>query len=129
MCWAVLSHFSHVLLFAAQWTVARRLLSLWDWFSRQEYWSRLSCPSPFFPTQGSNPCLFCLLHWQFGFLPLAPPGKPLSTIYLFINTPIMYILGVCVYMSNRVARYIKVLLQYFPTILLVIKVIKHIPGS
>ena len=28
-----------------------------------------------FPTQGSNPCLLCLLHWQVGSLPLAPPGK------------------------------------------------------
>ena len=24
-------------------------------------------------TQGSNPCLLCLLHWQVGSLPLAPP--------------------------------------------------------
>ena len=31
-----------------------------------------------FPTQGSNPCLLCLLHWQLGSLPLAPPGKPLN---------------------------------------------------
>ena len=29
-----------------------------------------------FLTQGSNPCLLCLLHWQMGSLPLAPPGKP-----------------------------------------------------
>ena len=29
-----------------------------------------------FPTQGSNPHLLCLLHWQMGSLPLAPPGKP-----------------------------------------------------
>ena len=29
-----------------------------------------------FPTQGSNLCLLCLLHWQVGSLPLAPPGKP-----------------------------------------------------
>ena len=29
-----------------------------------------------FPTQGSNPCLLCLLHWQVGSLPLVPPGKP-----------------------------------------------------
>ena len=29
-----------------------------------------------FPTQGSNPCLLCLLHWQAGSLPRAPPGKP-----------------------------------------------------
>ena len=26
-----------------------------------------------FPTQGSNPHLFCLLHWQADSLPLAPP--------------------------------------------------------
>ena len=29
-----------------------------------------------FPTQGSNLRLLCLLHWQAGSLPLAPPGKP-----------------------------------------------------
>ena len=27
------------------------------------------------PTQGSNLCLLCLLHWQAGSLLLAPPGK------------------------------------------------------
>ena len=29
-----------------------------------------------FPTQGLNPHLLCLLHWQAGCLPLVPPGKP-----------------------------------------------------
>ena len=29
-----------------------------------------------FLTQGSNPHLLCLLYWQTGSLPLAPPGKP-----------------------------------------------------
>ena len=30
-----------------------------------------------FPTQGLNLLrLLCLLHWQAGSLPLAPPGKP-----------------------------------------------------
>ena len=33
-----------------------------------------------FPTQVSNPHLLCLLHWQVGSLPLAPPGKPLNTM-------------------------------------------------
>ena len=28
-----------------------------------------------FPTQGSNPCLLCLLHWHAGSLPLVLPGK------------------------------------------------------
>ena len=29
-----------------------------------------------FPTQGSNPCLLCFLHWHACSLPLEPPGKP-----------------------------------------------------
>ena len=28
-----------------------------------------------FPIQGPNPHLLCLLHWQAGSLPLAPPGR------------------------------------------------------
>ena len=41
----VLSHFSHVRLFATLWTVARQApLSMG--FSRQEYWSGLLFPSP-----------------------------------------------------------------------------------
>ena len=31
-----------------------------------------------FPTQESNLSLLCLLGWQVGSLPLAPPGKPLN---------------------------------------------------
>ena len=31
-----------------------------------------------FLTQGLNLCLSCLLHWQVGYLPLVPPGKPVS---------------------------------------------------
>ena len=50
-------------------------------FSRQEYWSGLPCPPPgIFLTQGSNPCLLCLLDWQADSLPLAPPGN-------FLNHP------------------------------------------
>ena len=30
-----------------------------------------------FLTQGLNPWLLCLLHWQADSLPLAPPGKPI----------------------------------------------------
>ena len=35
-----------------------------------------SLPQGIFLTQGSNPCLFCLLHWQAGSLPLAHLGSP-----------------------------------------------------
>ena len=40
--------------------------------------SGLSCPplQGIFPTQGSNPHLLCLLHWQMGSLPRAPRGNP-----------------------------------------------------
>ena len=34
---------------------------------------------------GIEPGLLCLLHWQAGSLPLAPPGKPPSTEYSHIN--------------------------------------------
>ena len=39
-----------------------------------------------FSTQGSNPCLLCLLHWQTGPLPLAPPLQVLkvSSTYSFV---------------------------------------------
>ena len=33
-------------------------------------------------TQGSNPCLLHLTHWQVDSLPPAPPGKPICTIYV-----------------------------------------------
>ena len=33
-----------------------------------------------FLTQGLNPPLVCLLHWQAIFLPLVPPGKPQGTV-------------------------------------------------
>ena len=33
-----------------------------------------------FLTQGSNPHLLCLMHWQVGSLSLAPPGKPSTSL-------------------------------------------------
>ena len=41
-----------------------------------------------FPTQGLNPRLLCLLHWQVGSLPLAQLRKParlLSRVQLFVT--------------------------------------------
>ena len=48
-------------------------------FSRQEYWSGLPCPSPRgLPHSGEDwTQVSCLLHWQVGSSPLAPPGKPI----------------------------------------------------
>ena len=72
----MLSHFSHVQLFATPWTIAHQApLSMG--FSKQEYWSGFPCPPPGdLPNPGIKPHLLGLLHWQTGSLPLAPPGKP-----------------------------------------------------
>ena len=71
----VLSHFSHLQLFATLCIVACQTpLSMG--FLRQQYWSRLPCPPPgIFWTQELNPCLLCLLHWQAGSLPLTCMSK------------------------------------------------------
>ena len=43
-------------------------------FFRQEYWSQLPCPSPGdISDPGIEPRRLCLLHWQMGSLPPAPP--------------------------------------------------------
>ena len=38
-----------------------------------------------FPTQGSNPCPLCLLHWQAGSLLPVSPVKPLVYCRMFIQ--------------------------------------------
>ena len=48
-------------------------------FSRQEYWvGSHFLLQGIFLTQGSNPLLLCLLHWQGGSLPLSHLGRPLQ---------------------------------------------------
>ena len=80
----MLSRFSHAQLYATLWSVAHQTpLSMG--FSKQEYWSGLhALLQGIFLTQGSNPHLLYLLHWQVGSLPLAPPEKPnmSNTCYL-----------------------------------------------
>ena len=52
-----------------------RFICPWDFPHKN---TGVDCHVPFqgiFLTQGSNPHLFCLLHWQAGSLALAPPGK------------------------------------------------------
>ena len=45
------------------------------------YWSCHFFLQGIFLTQGSNPRLSHLLHWQASSLPLVPPGKPLSHLW------------------------------------------------
>ena len=75
----MLSHFSHVRLFATPWTVARQVpLSMG--FSGAKYWSGVDCHfllQGIILTQGSNSHL---LHWQVDSLPLNYQRSPMVLI-------------------------------------------------
>ena len=65
----MLSHVSHVQLFATPWTVASRLLCSCVYPGKK---TRVGCHAllqGIFLTQGSNLRLLRLLHWQAGFFP------------------------------------------------------------
>ena len=74
---SILSCFSHVQLFETMWTIAHQLLWPWDSPCKNTRVGRHTHLQWIFHTQGLNPCFLCLLHWQAGSLPLAPPGKAL----------------------------------------------------
>ena len=78
--WTELNHFSCVRLFATLWTIASRLLCLWDSPGKNIGVGCHALLQGIFPTQRSNAGLLCLLHWQVGSLPPAPPGKPLFSL-------------------------------------------------
>ena len=81
LCACTLSRFSHVQFSVTPWTIAHQAPPSMG-FSRQKYWSGLPCHlQGIFLTQRLSPCLLCLLHWQVGSLPVAPPGKPLNLLY------------------------------------------------
>ena len=79
-----LSCLSCVWLFAILWPIARQPPLCME-FSRKEYWvdshSLLQSSRPRDWTH-----LLCLLHWQTGSLPLAPPGKPIGVcVYIWLT--------------------------------------------
>ena len=63
------------------------------------------------PTQGLNPCLLCLLHWQVGSLPLAPPGKPLWYIYELMNVNLIYCYHFTIYVNQIMLYTLNIILQ------------------
>ena len=69
---------SCVWLFVAPWIVVHQAPLSMEFFSEN---TGTGCHFPFqgiFPTQGLNPCLLCLLHWQVDSLPLCHLGSPSS---------------------------------------------------
>ena len=53
-----------------------RLLCPWNFSDKKTGVGFHALLQEIFLTQGLNPRLLCLLRWQAGYLPLAPPGKP-----------------------------------------------------
>ena len=85
----MLSHFSRVLLFVIPWTVARRLLCPWDSSGKN---TRVGCHAllqRIFLTQGLNPRLLHVLHWQVDSLPLSHLGNPFYYYYIVICNEII----------------------------------------
>ena len=61
-------------LFATLWTKPTRLLGPLDSVGKNTGVGCCALLQGIFPTQGSNPRLLYLLHWQVGSLLLVPPG-------------------------------------------------------
>ena len=83
VCVCVCSVVQSCLILVTPWTAAHQApLSLE--FPRQKYWSGLSFPSPGdLLTQGSNPCLLRLVHWQVDLYRWATWEA--HTVYIFID--------------------------------------------
>ena len=79
-------------------------------FSRQEYWSGLPFPAPGdLLTQGLNPRLLCLLHWQVGSLPLAPPGKTEDRSAIWRN--LNFCKGVKLFMDMSLSKLLELVMD------------------
>ena len=70
---------SHVQLFGPFGLWPTRLLCPWDVLGKSTGVGCHFLLQGIFPSQGSNPHLLCLLHWQVDSLPTEPSGKPLNT--------------------------------------------------
>ena len=67
--------FSHVQLFATPWTAVCRILYPWNFPGKNTVTGCHFLLLEIFPTQGLNPHLLCLLHWQAYSLPLHHLGS------------------------------------------------------
>ena len=97
ICVCMLSCFSCVWLFAILWTVALRLLCHGILQGRLLEWVSIPSSRGIFPTQGLNPHILCLLHWQEGSLLLVPPGKPFNNWGFMNFSKVVHSINNCVF--------------------------------
>ena len=74
------SRFSRVQLFVNLWAVAHEAPLFWDSAGKNIEVGCHALLQVIFLTQGLNPHLLHLLHWQVDSLPLVPPGQPKQEI-------------------------------------------------
>ena len=82
---------THVRLLATPWTAAYPASSIHGIFqARKLEW--VAMPSSIFPTQGSNLCLLCLLHWQVDSLVLGQPDISWSPLCALkgVKPPVLF---------------------------------------
>ena len=97
----VLSCFSCVQLIANPWPVAHQAPLYRDSPGKNTGVGCHALLQGIFPTQGSNPCLLGLLHWQAGSLPLVP------SIYIYIYTDIYKIYS-NMYLQARILEWVAI---------------------
>ena len=75
--------------------VAIRLLCPWDFPGEDTQAGYCFLLQEIFPTQGSNPCLLCLLPWQVGSLPLCHLGNSSPALRVGLLEARRYMAWVC----------------------------------
>ena len=83
----VLSRFSCFRFFVTPSMQPARLLCPWDSPGKNTGVGYHALLQGIFPTQGLNPRLLCLLHWQVDSVPTVPPGKPFYFTYDNVYIP------------------------------------------
>ena len=78
---SVLSCFNHIQLFEILWTVSLQAICPWIFQAKILEGVAISSSKGFSQCRDWT-CLLCLLPWQTYSLPLAPPGKPLITMFV-----------------------------------------------
>ena len=81
------SHFSCVQLFVTLWTLAHQATLPMDSPGKNTGVGFHALLQRIFPTQRSNLCLLCLLHWQEDSLPLSHWGSPITPWANFNSEP------------------------------------------
>ena len=89
MNWVVLSH-SVMTDSATPWTAVHQAVCPWDSPGKNARVGCLFLLQRIFLTQGSNPRLLCLLHWQTDSLPRSHLGSPIQMNYRNSNDNHVY---------------------------------------